>query len=59
MATQSSVLKFGVENVIVPTIGAVPCAIFDGVVCGLLGACFIYVNSNLALVRKRYVTKMW
>lgn len=52
-------LKFKATFVTSPTMSTLPAAVILGVVCGLLGAFFIWVNTNLSKKRKRYVTKNW
>ena len=36
-----------------------PAAIVIGIICALLGSFFIFVNVNLAILRKKYLTKNW
>jgi len=55
----SSVLKFGVTPITAPTIKTIPSSIATGVICGLLGAGFIIVNTTLGLFRKKHITKSW
>lgn len=52
-------LKFKATFVTSPTMSTLPAAVILGVVCGLLGAFFIWVNTNLSKKRKMYVTKNW
>ena len=52
-------LKFKATFVESPTFSTVPAAIILGIICGLLGALFIYVNTNLQKIRKRKITKNW
>ena len=49
-------LKFGGVAVESPTIDSIPCAIIVGIVCGLLGAVFVVVNSKLFKLRKKHIT---
>lgn len=58
--TDSAALKFGtLDDGNFNTFLDLPAAIIIGIVCGLLGAFFIYVNVNLAVLRKRYITQNW
>ena len=52
-------LKFQATFVESPTMSTIPAAIILGIVCGLLGALFIWVNTNLSKIRKRIITKKW
>ena len=52
-------LKFKATFVDSPGLETVPAAIILGVICGLLGALFIYVNTELSKQRKKYITKNW
>ena len=52
-------LKFKATFVESPTMSTIPAAVILGVICGLLGALFIYVNTNLNKIRKRKITKNW
>lgn len=45
-------LKFKATFVESPAISAIPAAIIIGIICGLLGAFFIFVNTNLNKLRK-------
>jgi len=36
-----------------------PAAIVIGIVCGLLGSLFIFVNISLGILRKKYIKKNW
>jgi chloride channel 7 len=36
-----------------------PAAVIIGIVCALLGSFFIFVNINLAILRKKYITQNW
>ena len=51
----SSVLKFGVNNVTSPTFEVLPGAFIVGAITGVMGAGFVIVNSNLGLLRKKYI----
>ena len=55
----SAVLKFGNKDIEPPTVEVLPGTIIVGCICGLLGGIFIIVNSNLGLIRKKYITKDW
>ena len=55
----SSVLKFGVEDIAPPTFMTIPGAIAVGVITGLLGGFFVIVNSNMGLLRKKYINANW
>mmetsp|Transcript_35690 Transcript_35690/g.43688 ORF Transcript_35690/g.43688 Transcript_35690/m.43688 type:complete len:273 (+) Transcript_35690:655-1473(+) len=55
----SSVLKFGVNNITPPTVDVIPGSIVVGAISGVLGGLFVIVNSNLAMIRKKVVTKNW
>lgn len=52
-------LKFGSLDDQESSLYDVPAAIVIGIVCGLLGSFFIFVNINLAILRKRYIVKNW
>ena len=52
-------LKFKSTFVDSPDPSTIPAAIILGVICGVLGAFFIYVNTNLNIKRKKYITKNW
>ena len=51
----SSVLKFGTDNISPPTLEVLPGAVIVGAICGVLGGVFVIVNSNLGLIRKKYI----
>jgi chloride channel 7 len=53
--SNSGALKFGAVNIVVSPLSDGPAAILIGVVCGLLGALFIAVYSNLMVFRKYYI----
>ena len=55
----SSVLKFGVENIKPSTFEVLPGSFITGAICGVMGATFVLVNSNLGLIRKKYVNTTW
>jgi len=52
-------LKFGKLSDTESSLLDLPAAIVIGVICGLLGSFFIYVNINLGILRKKYLTKNW
>lgn len=52
-------LKFKSTFVTSPNLSTIPAAIIIGVVCGLLGAGFIFFNTRINKVRKTIVTKNW
>jgi len=55
----SSVLKFGVTNITPPTLDCIPGAFIVGAICGVLGAVFVAVNSNLGILRKKLIKENW
>lgn len=57
--TDTGALKFGSLSDKESTLLDLPAAIVIGVVCGLLGSLFIYVNISLGIMRKKYITKNW
>lgn len=52
-------LKFGKLDDYESSLLDLPAAVIIGVVTGLLGSLFIYVNVNLAILRKRYIKHNW
>lgn len=52
-------LKFGSLDDAESSLLDIPAAIVIGIVCGLLGSFFIYVNINLSILRKKYIKKNW
>jgi len=56
LSLESAVLKFGSISISPPTLEVIPGAIIVGAVTGLLGGIFVIVNSNLGLLRKKYIT---
>lgn len=57
--TDSAALKFGTLDDHESSLLDLPAAVVIGIICGLLGALFIHVNVNLAIIRKRRITKNW
>jgi len=55
----SAVLKFGVQNIAPATLEVIPGCFIVGAICGVMGAVFVIVNSNLGLLRKKYVNASW
>ena len=41
------------------TIEDIPASIITGVVCGILGAFFVWTNSHMGALRKKLITKEW
>ena len=52
-------LKFGKLEDTESSLLDIPAAVVIGIVCGLLGSFFIFVNINLGILRKKYITKNW
>ena len=52
-------LKFKANFVDSPSMSTIPAAVILGIICGLLGAGFIWVNSNLNKKRKVWINKTW
>ena len=52
-------LKFKATFVESPKMSTIPAAVILGVICGLLGSFFIWVNTNLNKKRKKIVTQNW
>ena len=52
-------LKFQATFVESPTLSTIPCAIILGIICGFLGAFFIFINTNINKKRKTTITKNW
>ena len=52
-------LKFKATFVESPTMATIPAAVILGAICGLLGAFFIFVNTNLNKKRKVWINKPW
>ena len=51
----TSALKFGTLNDDESSLLDIPAAVVLGIITGLLGSLFIYVNINLGVLRKRYI----
>jgi len=49
------VLKFGVANISPATFDVLIGSFIVGAVCGIMGGVFVIVNSNLGLLRKKYI----
>lgn len=52
-------LKFSATFVDSPGMESLLTAVIMGIITGLMGACFIWVNANINLKRKKYITKNW
>ena len=52
-------LKFKATFVDSPTMSTIPAAIILGVICGILGSLFVFVNTRLNKRRKVFITKKW
>ena len=57
--SDTGALKFGKLNDEESSLWDIPEAVVIGVVCGLLGSFFIFVNINLGILRKKYIKKNW
>ena len=55
----TSALKFGSLSDKESSLLDLPAAVIIGIVCGLLGSFFIYINISLGILRKKYITKNW
>ena len=55
----SAVLKFGEIDINPATVEVVPGSIFVGALCGVMGGIFVLVNSNLGMIRKKYIKAGW
>jgi len=53
--SNSAVLKFGEIVIIYSPLSDALVAIILGIICGLLGALFVCVNSYMIILRKKYV----
>ena len=58
-AINGSVLKFGIDNISPATLEVLPGSFVVGAITGLLGGVFVLVNSNLGLIRKKYINSNW
>ena len=56
MNVEPAELKFGGAPVKSPGLESLPAAIITGVICGLLGAFFVYVNTRMFHLRKKNIT---
>ena len=57
--TSVSELKFAATNVASPDLSTIPAAIIIGIICGILGAGFIFFNLNLNKCRKKIIKWDW
>ena len=57
--SDTGAVKFGALDLEEPSLWDLPAAFIIGGLCGLMGSLFIYVNVNLAIYRKKYITKWW
>ena len=57
--SDTGALKFGKLNDEESSLWDIPAAVVIGIVCGLLGSFFIFVNVHLAIKRKRYINTNW
>ena len=57
--SDTGALKFGKLSDSESSLWDLPAAVVIGIVCGLMGSFFIYVNINLSILRKRYINKNW
>lgn len=53
--SDAALLKFGNIDIIYSPLSDAIVAIIIGIVCGLLGAIFVSVNSHLGVYRKKYI----
>lgn len=53
--SNSGALKFGAVEILWSPLSDAPAAIVIGIICGLLGALFVFVYSNLMVFRKYYI----
>ena len=53
--SNSSALKFGNISIVYSPLSDAIAAVFIGIICGLLGALFVAVYSNMGVFRKKYV----
>ena len=54
-----SILKFGTLEMEASSMYDFPSAVVIGVVSGLIGSAFVWVNSNLGIYRKKLVNANW
>lgn len=57
--SDTGALKFGKLNDEESSLWDIPAAVVIGIVCGLMGSFFIFVNINLSMLRKKYINKNW
>ena len=57
--SDSAAVKFGSLDPGESSLLDIPAAIVIGLVCGLMGSFFIFVNIKLGMYRKKYITKNW
>lgn len=57
--SDTGALKFGKLNDEESSLWDIPAAVVIGIICGLLGSFFIFVNVHLAIKRKRYINTNW
>ena len=48
-------LKFGTDNIDPPTFEVIPGSFVVGAITGVMGGVFVIVNSNLGILRKKYI----
>jgi H+/Cl- antiporter ClcA len=53
--SNSATLKFGEIVIIYSPLSDALVAVLLGIICGLLGALFVSVNSHMIILRKKYV----
>jgi chloride channel 7 len=53
--SDTAILKFGTLETSTSSMLDLPAAVCIGLVCGLLGTSFIWVNTNLGIYRKKYI----
>lgn len=53
--SDTAILKFGTLETTTSSMLDLPAAVCIGLVCGLLGTSFIWVNTNLGIYRKKYI----
>ena len=58
-SVNGAVLKFGISNISPATFDVIPGCFIVGAITGILGGIFVLVNSNLGLLRKKYINANW